>query len=214
MWLATPCGCNSPKSRWRETQTNSLVSQQREKDSCIQRWRWSQKRTRGLGDGNDVHLDPYSKKYLCVREILLLIVCGHMCMCVEYGKRENGLRWYLPCLWGRSLTTLNRLDRLLGEHRGLADLHHLKLGLQTHATMASFLFLFLFFSVASVAWTQVFVICQHFTNKAISSPAPSLLLLLFFLHERRYCGFVSEIDLCHLSTKISIDAMLLELNSK
>lgn len=47
-----------------------------------------------------------------------------------------------------SLTSLKRLDRLVHEHQSLADIHHLKLELQIHATMAIFFF---FPNVASVA---------------------------------------------------------------
>lgn len=132
--------------------------------------------------------------YVCARYCYFLCVhvftyvwghaCRDMCMCIQ-GVWEKGgepqVSFPTPppthTLWGRILTSLNRLDRLFGEHQGLADLHLPKLGLQMmHPTMSSYFF----FNVASVDWTQALVICQHLANKAISSPAPVLLLLLFF----------------------------------
>lgn len=93
--------------------------------------------------------------YVCVRYCYLLCVhvftyvwvhvCRDMCMCVQ-GAWEKGGEPQVsfptsPPLWGRILTSLNRLDRLVGEHQGLADLHLPKLGLQMmHPTMPSYLF--------------------------------------------------------------------------
>lgn len=164
----------------RKRQLHTKMEVVTEAHTRLRRWEW-----RSSGS-------LFKEIPMCVWDIVTYCVCtcSHMCeyMCVgicacvfrEHEKREESLRCHSlppPPLWGRILTSLTRLDRLVGEHQGLADLHLPKLGLQMmHPTMPSYFF----FNVASVDWTQALVICQHLANKAISSPAPFLFLLLFF----------------------------------
>lgn len=56
------------------------------------------------------------------------------------GRIASGDILSPPPFEAGSLTSLKRLDRLVHEHQSLADIHHLKLELQIHATMAIFFF--------------------------------------------------------------------------